>query len=447
MKSRKSFLSKIHFFRAVWCTLLFLLVAFIAYKKIATQPTMNFHLDSFESVFFGNHIKFNENAHGTSPNDQIKVDLVYTWVDGLDENFIKLFDEYLSENQIPIDKNGYSIRYEDIEELRYSLRTAEKFLKFINKIFIITIDGKPPIWLNTMNPRIIMVSHEQIFRHNNLAVSNHKNDEKDQKINNETFSQVFNILNSVKLPTFNSNAIELGLVNIPGLSEHFIYFNDDCFVGRKLEIGDFFDKDGNPIMSAEYFDFNYPDIFYRSEQKKTRIRRVRNSALFLSTVYGTAITIKNKYKRIKNEKSAHVAIPLTKSILIKAILDFPEKVSETLQHRYRDIDDLQLSTFLHQVALINNMATSIMSDNHRSTFVFIDNDHPYQVGLNSILLNKPMLFCINVDIQEANIHVKKFLEAFVSDISQFENPNYPPQFEEKKVSPHTRKKAHVHRKL
>lgn len=36
------------------------------------------------------------------------------------------------------------------------------------------------------------------------------------------------------LPSFNSNAIELQLHNIEGLSEYFIYLNDDFYICRKV---------------------------------------------------------------------------------------------------------------------------------------------------------------------------------------------------------------------
>jgi hypothetical protein len=35
------------------------------------------------------------------------------------------------------------------------------------------------------------------------------------------------------LPTFSSPAIEANLHRIAGLSEHFLYFNDDVFLGKK----------------------------------------------------------------------------------------------------------------------------------------------------------------------------------------------------------------------
>ena len=46
------------------------------------------------------------------------------------------------------------------------------------------------------------------------------------------------------LRTFNSIAIEANLHHIPGLSEYFVYMNDDVFFGRSLKKKRFVNGDG-----------------------------------------------------------------------------------------------------------------------------------------------------------------------------------------------------------
>jgi hypothetical protein len=55
------------------------------------------------------------------------------------------------------------------------------------------------------------------------------------------------------LPNTNSNAIETTITSIPDLSEHFIYFNDDVFLGKPVAWTDFFTLFGNPYIS-KYFE-------------------------------------------------------------------------------------------------------------------------------------------------------------------------------------------------
>lgn len=91
-------------------------------------------------------------------------------------------------------------RYRDSEELRYSLRSLIKHAPWIHHIYIVT-DNQIPYWLNLETDRLTIVSHEEIFT------------------------------NKSQLPVFSSPAIEANIHNIKGLSNKFIYFNDDVFLG------------------------------------------------------------------------------------------------------------------------------------------------------------------------------------------------------------------------
>ena len=56
------------------------------------------------------------------------------------------------------------------------------------------------------------------------------------------------------LPTFNSRAMEMFLHCIPGLSDYFLYANDDMFPLAPLAVEDFF-RDGMPCQHMELKDF------------------------------------------------------------------------------------------------------------------------------------------------------------------------------------------------
>ena len=91
---------------------------------------------------------------------------------------------------------------------KYSLRSVEMYAPWIRKIFIVT-DNQVPKWLDTSNPKIRIVDHKEI-------------------------------LPEVSLPCFNSRLIEHFLYKIPGLSEHFLYANDDMFINRPVTPATFF---------------------------------------------------------------------------------------------------------------------------------------------------------------------------------------------------------------
>uniref|UniRef100_T1K857 LNR domain-containing protein n=1 Tax=Tetranychus urticae TaxID=32264 RepID=T1K857_TETUR len=100
-------------------------------------------------------------------------------------------------------------RFADNDELKYSIRSIEKFAPWIRNIYLVT-NGQIPNWINADHPQLRLISHEDIFPN--------KND----------------------LPTFNSAAIEVHLHRIPGLSEKFIYFNDDIMLGKPVFLDDFY---------------------------------------------------------------------------------------------------------------------------------------------------------------------------------------------------------------
>ncbi|XP_022527419.2 N-acetylglucosamine-1-phosphotransferase subunits alpha/beta [Astyanax mexicanus] len=107
------------------------------------------------------------------------------------------------------DEDVSASRFEDNEELRYSLRSVERHAPWVRHIFIVT-NGQIPSWLNLDNPRVTVVSHQDIFQ------------------------------NQTHLPTFSSPAIETHIHRIPGLSQKFIYLNDDVMFGKDVWPDDFY---------------------------------------------------------------------------------------------------------------------------------------------------------------------------------------------------------------
>ncbi len=88
------------------------------------------------------------------------------------------------------------------------MRSVEKYAPWVRHVFIVT-NGQIPAWLNLESPRLTIVTHDQLFAAENL-------------------------------PTFSSPAIESQLHKIPGLSPHFLYFNDDVMLGRNIYPQDFY---------------------------------------------------------------------------------------------------------------------------------------------------------------------------------------------------------------
>src|SRR5690606_13520715 len=140
--------------------------------------------------------------------------VVYTWVNSGDPAWQAAHRRYSGEFEVHNPSANNAERYIDREELRYSMRTLWMFAPFVRNIYLVTADQRPA-WL-VDHPRVTLVSHREIFPDPDM------------------------------LPTFNSHAIESCLHRIPGLSEHFIYLNDDVFLGREVSAHDFFTMAGLP---------------------------------------------------------------------------------------------------------------------------------------------------------------------------------------------------------
>ena len=108
-------------------------------------------------------------------------------------------------------------RYRDWETLRYWFRGVEKFAPWVNKIYFVTC-GHVPSWLNLDADKLVHVKHSDYIPEEYL-------------------------------PTFSSHPIELNVNRIRGLSEHFVYFNDDTFLCRSIP-KEIFYRDGKPVHQA-----------------------------------------------------------------------------------------------------------------------------------------------------------------------------------------------------
>ena len=151
-----------------------------------------------------------------SVKNEEKIDFVITWVDSNDPKWIDEKAKYSDTNI----NNRNNVRYRNWDTLRYWFRGVDQYAPWVHKIFFVTY-GHFPKWLNVEHPKLNIVNHRDYIP-------------------------------SECLPTFNSRVIENYMHRIPGLSEQFVYFNDDMFIVRKTSPEDFF-MDGKPCDS---FIFN-----------------------------------------------------------------------------------------------------------------------------------------------------------------------------------------------
>eukprot|EP00754_Rhynchopus_humris_P014812 Rhum_TRINITY_DN14409_c8_g2::Rhum_TRINITY_DN14409_c8_g2_i1::g.88349::m.88349/K08239/GNPTAB; UDP-N-acetylglucosamine-lysosomal-enzyme len=180
---------------------------------------------------------FHENIAGRTYEDFLchePVDVVYTWVNGSDPWMLSNIHHYKALEEDEDDASPHSSstatftatasaggpseekedkanpsRFQDNQELRYSLRSLWRNAGWVRNVYVVT-NGQIPSWLNLDHPRLRVVPHHDLYT------------------------------NLTHLPVFASPSIECHLHRIPGLSERFIYMNDDVFFGKTIHPEDFY---------------------------------------------------------------------------------------------------------------------------------------------------------------------------------------------------------------
>lgn len=307
------------------------------------------------------------------------IDLVYTWVDGSDPQWLKNKKRYLKkENPDLSNKSFEQQRYRNLNELKYSLRSAEKFAPFIRKIFIVTA-SQCPKWLNQNHPKIQIIDHSEIFPHPQNRY----------------------------LPTFNSIAIEMNLHRIPDLAEHFIYFNDDVFFGRRVTPEHFLTTNGKT------------KIFIRNQKLPTRQNIDPNQYYYRDSMYYTHKFL-NRYVKFEKKRLTiqHVGYLMKKSVLseIEQLLREHNHFDKSCT-RFRKNCNINLVPFFYpHYSLIKNNAVPVeQGKNIQSKSISVNHELHY----DKLLKQKPHLYCLN-GLSQKTPELKKFWKKYYPDKSQFE---------------------------
>ena len=227
------------------------------------------------------------------------VDIVYTWVNDKDPSWVKKKEKY-SSHDVACIGSADQARFENHNELYYSILSVKKFLPWVRNIYIVT-DNQRPDWL-VNDEKIFIVDHQDI-------------------------------IDSQYLPTFNSHIIEAHLHKIKGLAEHFIYFNDDVMVAKPLAKEHFFRKNG--LASIFSSKKSLAEMTAKGVTTAT-LSASKNSNQILMKKYGTSI----------DTPLVHTYIPLTKTSFDQCWKENSKYIQSFLCNRYRSKNDLNMATFL-----------------------------------------------------------------------------------------------------
>jgi len=313
------------------------------------------------------------------------VDVVYTWVDSEDPRWLEQYSQY-SNGHIAQNVSANNLeRYVDREELRHSLRTIWMFAPFVRNIYIVTANQRPE-WLAD-HPRVTLVSHGQIFPDTSY------------------------------LPTFNSHAIEACLHRVPGLSENFLYFNDDVFLGREVDVSTFFTTKGLSKVRLSPSQYIYSG-------------RPRPSAIPTDwAAYNSLRLIERDFSLSFDRRVKHVPLPLKRSVLAEIEERYPDAIDGTRASRFRSTTDLAVPSMFAQYYSIATLR-AVEWPNIPNEYIYLDTGRANsQDRFQAILRKRPTFFCLNVtkytelDLGTQARNVRDFLSSAFPVAAPWEVPD------------------------
>jgi hypothetical protein len=308
----------------------------------------------------------------------IKVDVVYTWVESYDPEREKYQKMLLSStDETKKNENLNPNRYIQYEELKYSIKSLKKYCPWVRNIYIVVKDGQKPNFIN-FSKNIILVNHSEIMA-------------------------------KTSLPTFNSMAIESCIHKIKGLSDYYIYMNDDLFINRSLRKDELFSKiyPHYPYINKKLYDKdNSKNMYNYSDYKDDYNDYNYGISFMISTNLANKITSQNFIANMSIHTPSFCYKPWEEEIE-SVLKNIPLKNS--LQNSNRAVNETNLWNYTvhskfrknNNVAL-NSCFRSIyykykgaIDKDYKNIYISLDNENQCKEYKDKIIEKDTIFFCVN----------------------------------------------------
>ncbi len=246
------------------------------------------------------------------------IDAIITWVDGDDPDHRAKRLRYLGASG-ELHENGVNPhRWASSDEILFCLSSIEINAPWLRRIWIV-VDGTGPDLSSIskgLRSKIRLVDHREIFA---------------------GFETV--------LPTFNSLSIESMMWRIAGLSDRFLYFNDDVFLTAPIAPSDMF-KSSAPVLRGKWVDLTTMAASTRSQTDPAlfnhfmQINAAMRAGFDLSQVF----------------VAAHVVHPFNRLIMKKLFQEHFGAFCANIRHRFRDIGQFSTQALHNYVCLASGRA-------------------------------------------------------------------------------------------
>jgi len=176
----------------------------------------------------------------------------------------------------------------------------DAFAPWIRHVYVVTA-GQRPAWLRDDHAGLTLVDHRDIFP------------------------------DAGALPTFNSHAIEAVLHRIEGLSDHYLYMNDDVMLARSQQPSQYFHANGNTKFFPSPVKIN--DL---GADAPPHLAAANNNRRLLQRDFGLTIS----------HGMLHTPSPQTRSIGFEIEGRYPDEWKRTVFSRFRNGQDISTTSSL-----------------------------------------------------------------------------------------------------
>lgn len=302
------------------------------------------------------------------------VDVVIAWVDGADPTLKQKRELYKSGKTVASDAMT-ATRFASDDEIYYNVASIIKYVPFCRHIYIVTDQQQPAL--------IDEFAKQKICSADKIRIIDHK----------EIFTGY-----EAFLPTFNTRSIETMIWNIKGLSDYFIYMNDDFFFNQPVTITDFLDEEKL--------------IIHGKWRKSTALNAKLNFRKSRFKLFGTPIQPRHTIAQMLSAKILgmdkffeihHYPHIVDKNILQTYWLHHPQLLNEQIKYKFRDVEQVNPITLMNHLKIQKSEA--ILKPD--TSINYLKNEHSVESFINDLEDKSIKYGCIqSLDLLQPDLYEK-----------------------------------------
>ncbi len=243
-------------------------------------------------------------------------DVVIAWVDGDAPAHKRKKAQYLTgKNETKFDDVAGAMRYRSTGEIYYCVASVLRYAPWVRKIYIVT---------DSQDPHVDeFVAHN--FPDNTIPI-----ELVDHKVLFRGYEQY--------LPTFNSLAISTMLWRIPGISDSFLYFNDDVFLASPATEDMWFEGDKTRIYADRF-----PAMWARLLRWGKHLGKKHKVFGHKDPMLNSADILHSSYFFL----FPHAPVPMRRTWYEQFYAEHPDLLDRNIRHRFREPSQFSAPTLFY----------------------------------------------------------------------------------------------------